>query len=381
VVSHSPNVDDLILRIHSAALAKNGWDIVVSDLCHAFKATGASLVRPTANASIKPSATLYEFDAAAIKQYTEHWGQHDVWYIGALRRGRIDIGQVNLDSQLIDRREFERSEFFNDYLRPINIDRMMNVCLAAPNGGYGPVAMSFYRGLGKEQFSPEEARLFSHLSRHLTVAAQNYWTAQSLRLMGDAYRNAVDAVTSAVFGITAGGKVAFMNSAGEELLRQRRWVQVSNGALGALEVTVEADALSQALRQLSIGISFKMIVTEAVAMAQAIVSGAPISRVESSPYPISASALVWLTPVVPNVDVAADLAMLFGLTLAEKRLVGRLIAGDELRDAAANLRISLHTARTQLKAIFGKTGRRSQAALLTFAARLATLRTTPSERT
>jgi DNA-binding CsgD family transcriptional regulator len=61
--------------------------------------------------------------------------------------------------------------------------------------------------------------------------------------------------------------------------------------------------------------------------------------------------------------------------VAERRLVGRLIAGDDLREAALSLHVSLHTARTQLKSIFGKTGRRTQAALLTFVTRLSALRT------
>ena len=86
------------------------------------------------------------------------------------------------------------------------------------------------------------------------------------------------------------------------------------------------------------------------------------------------AALIWLTPIVPDADAAADLAKLFGLTLAERRLVSRLILGKDLRQAAKSLHISLHTARTQLKSIFDKTGRRTQAALLALAMRLAALR-------
>ena len=95
---------------------------------------------------------------------------------------------------------------------------------------------------------------------------------------------------------------------------------------------------------------------------------------EVDPYPSATGALLWVTPLAPPVDVAADLAILFGLTAAEKCLVRRLIAGDELKGAAAGLGITANTARTQLKSIFSKTGRRTQASLLTLAARLEILR-------
>src|ERR1700722_19573683 len=125
------NVDDLILTIHSAALAPDGWGRIGHDLCRVFSANGASLVRPSRTATLKPWCHLFNFDAAFITEYMNQWGQHDVWYHGAVRARRLDVGLVNVDRQLIDRREFERSQFYNEFLRPMNIDRMMNVCLLA----------------------------------------------------------------------------------------------------------------------------------------------------------------------------------------------------------------------------------------------------------
>jgi DNA-binding CsgD family transcriptional regulator len=377
--SHSPSVDALILRIHSRALAPNGWDDVVSDLCHAVKATGAALVRPTRGAHIKPSATLYGFDAAAIKSYAGYWGQHDIWYIGAVRNGRIGVGLVNQDHQLIDHREFEQSPFFNEYLKPLNIERMMNVCLAEPDGGYGPVAMSFYRGLGAEPFSTENVELLSRVAPHLTIAIQNQLAAQALRILTAAYQDAVDTVSSAVFGIESSSHITFMNRAGEELIRLKHWVHQADGALVPSKGLLETAGLAKALHQLSTGLSFKVIATDALTGAKAIVSGAPTCSTEVSPRQAKCSALVWVTPIVPTADVSADVAQLFGLTHAERRLVSRLIEGEDLHEAAARLNVSLHTVRTQLKAIFGKSGLRTQAALLSFAARLAALRAPSNE--
>lgn len=372
---HFTSHDQLILSIHAACLSQDSWPQVIGNLCEALHARGASLVRPVNNPRFEPSTTLFEFDAAFVKHYAEYWGQHDVWYEGAVRTRRLGVGLVTVADQLIDYRDYKRSPFFNEYLRPMDIDRMMNVCLAAPDSGFGPTAMSFYRGLGKEPFSDKETTFLSRLAPHLCVAVQNYWTVQSLRLLTLVHTNALDAITSGVFGVEPSGRVAFTNRTGEDLLRQGRWMQLSDRALSPSKGLLETAALTRALGQLAAGISFKLIVRERLTDAQAIVSGAPLTLAQAKGYPTQMSALVWLTPLLVNVDAAADFAKLFGLTFAERRLLGRLIIGDGLREAALSLHISLHTARTQLKSIFAKTGRRSQVALLTLVTRLSALRT------
>lgn len=188
----------------------------------------------------------------------------------------------------------------------------------------------------------------------------------------------LDALTSAVFCTHASGRLTFANQAGEELVRQRLWVQVVNGTLAPARNTTEARFFAGALRRLPAGSPFKLLITDNVSGTKAIVRGALISLSAQSPSLRESTMLVWLSPVVPNAETAADIATMFGLTAAETRLIARLIAGDDLRDAAAHLRISTNTARTQLKSVFGKTGQRTQTSLLVFAARLSAVRSQPS---
>ena len=54
----------------------------------------------------------------------------------------------------------------------------------------------------------------------------------------------------------------------------------------------------------------------------------------------------------------------FGLTPSEARLALRLVKGERVRSAAAELHISYETARTQLKRIFSKTRTCRQAELV-----------------
>ena len=370
------DLDRLILRVHSAVLSEDGWDRIADDVCRTLSAESGIGLRVPSHAHPQPWAVLVNFDPNAAREYAKFWGAHDVWYHGAVQTKRISAGLVSVDAQLVDERDFGKSAFFNEYLRPLDIGRMIQVCLAGsePDHSFGPAALSFYRGPKKEPFSPHEVKLLSHLAPHLAVAAQNYWTAQSLRLLRHLSTSAVDAVASGVFAIEGSGNVRFMNRAGQELLRQRRWVQISSNTLSPLSCTIEAASLAKALHRLSTGVAFRLIATDRVSGDQAIVIGAPISVSSVPPYTTGTTALVWVTPILPRDDAVRDVAQLFELTPAEQRLVSRLIAGDELREAAQRLEISIHTARAQIKAVFRKTGRRSQSQLLALVARIAAIR-------
>ena len=80
------------------------------------------------------------------------------------------------------------------------------------------------------------------------------------------------------------------------------------------------------------------------------------------PYgPVSApmrrtAAVIVRDPAMPATLPPADLVSLFALTPAEARLATRLADGEGLDEAAAALGVTRNTARSQLQAIFAKTG-------------------------
>lgn len=67
------------------------------------------------------------------------------------------------------------------------------------------------------------------------------------------------------------------------------------------------------------------------------------------------------------------IAAILGVTAAESLLLARLAAGDGLAEAAAAIGISIHTARSQLKSLFAKTGTHRQAELVALGERIGSL--------
>ncbi len=78
----------------------------------------------------------------------------------------------------------------------------------------------------------------------------------------------------------------------------------------------------------------------------------------------SGAALFLAAPEAPLSIAPATLGGLYGLTLAEARIVIALVAGQKLDEAAQASGTSPHTVRNHLKAIFRKTGTNRQAELV-----------------
>lgn len=84
-----------------------------------------------------------------------------------------------------------------------------------------------------------------------------------------------------------------------------------------------------------------------------------------------AAALVFISdPEVAPRSRQGVLRSLFGLSPTEARITGLLASGAELATIAAQLRMTLGTARFHLKAIFRKTGTSRQADLVRLVLRL-----------
>jgi DNA-binding CsgD family transcriptional regulator len=82
-------------------------------------------------------------------------------------------------------------------------------------------------------------------------------------------------------------------------------------------------------------------------------------------------ALVFITDLAEPVLTSAEkIAVVLGLTAAEGRLVSQLADGADLAEAAEQLGISVHTARSQVKSVFAKTDTHRQVELVSLAVRI-----------
>jgi DNA-binding CsgD family transcriptional regulator len=372
-----PAFDDILLRIHAAPLDPQGWNTVsqsIVDLCGAER---AALLRVGVDPLNTPMMISTNFDPKIVREYFTTWAPYDVLYHGAVKNDRIKPALVSTDEQLIERRDYLTCSYFNDFLRKYDIGPQLNVCLTGPEPSInvGPSALTLYRGVGKEPFSKDTAAVLQRLAPHLSMAARTTWHIEALRMAAPMYRQALDEIRIPLFAMDMGGKLALVNSAGNGLILAQRWVRAMGNALAASRELIGADAFRQALAQLKLGRGTTLLLTDGVSRKQAVMTTAPLS----SPSPIQVAnkriaGFIWIVPCVDQHTPVDKLGQLFELTPAEIRLLQQLVDGDSSRVAAGKLGVSLNTARTQLKTILRKTGRRTQGQLLALANRMATIR-------
>jgi DNA-binding CsgD family transcriptional regulator/PAS domain-containing protein len=183
--------------------------------------------------------------------------------------------------------------------------------------------------------------------------------------------DAFDLLGSAALVADESGRVIRANRTAEKSLTSD--LRVINGRL-----TVHDPEISKSIRQL---------IDETVASQAGEHLRPPVTvpRPEGRPLavyaiPLAGDARNAFSParvlvVVLDLDTrtaaeATHLREVFGLTLAEAKLLARMARGESLETAAELLRISKETARSQLKTVFAKTETTRQPELIALVARL-----------
>jgi len=304
-------------------------------------------------------------DPMCLKEYSEGVVHQDVWLDAALRRGWTATGFVARGDELIERRNYLNSSFFNEFLKRYDIEQFMSASLRGPAlpGGLPQATLSLYRGLGKETFSDKDKALLERLVRHSAIAVGNMWRARGYAVQEAVLGGTLDAVSMPLCICDREGRLIFSNAAGTAALQSGVWVRVTDNRLARGKRVGNEGAFARTLANIKAGLGFTVRLVSAT--ESIILATAPLTK-ESRGLagPATALALVWLVPVLPTTSPVDRFAQLFELTNAERRLLQHLAQGEPLSEIACTLRISVHTARTQLKALQRKSGQRSQTSLL-----------------
>jgi DNA-binding CsgD family transcriptional regulator len=220
-------------------------------------------------------------------------------------------------------------------------------------------------------FGEEEVSLVKILMPHLQRAVTLHRRITDLERQKNAVAQAFDHWSLGVILLDAKGRVLLMNRKAEEIANQRDGLTshadgvraAQNGESSALRVLIQ-DAISTrlghggraggaiALTRPSLKTPLNVLVT-------------PLFPEKGLPAQPGAIAALFVSD--PDVREESDedvVRRLYALTPAEAALVGRLIAGEDLRRAAETLSVSMNTARTHLKRVFEKTRTKRQAELV-----------------
>lgn len=359
--------DALVCAIYDAANDPALWHAFLERLTQAFRGHGASLRLLDAHSNYPSFSASHGYDDTFTQQYLDYYYQTDISIPILEEAGQ---GTVIARSEFIQDRDYQNSEYFQDFGRRWRINDLL--------GGYFMKTPScnarigVHRPVGEPTFGPEDKLLMSRLMPHLHRAFQISRHIQQIKAQQMAGQHAFDHIPFGVVFVDGGGKPVAANRRAEDMSRKDSGIRIRDEGLstGSPQTT---QALHHLIRQATgheDGKSYSggvLSVERPQSTLPLSVMVAPVNAGQSlfGRDNEQATAVVFISDPLQEQHVSAEiLSLLYGLTKAEARLARELALGRTLDEISDRHQVSKHTLRAQLKAIFGKTGLTRQAELV-----------------
>lgn len=353
----------LIDTIYAAVQEPELWPVVMEGIAEAVHAESTTMFAMLPREQLLSMART---DPDAMRQYVSHYASINV--ISHHCDATFPDGTVRYGHLAMPNREFEKTEFYNDFFRPFNMHHTFGI--KVPLGDLPPVYMSCQRPKTAEPFAEREGLVYETLLPHLQRALMLYvqFTQTQSKVLG--LESALDSLGHAVFGLDRAGKVILSNRQAEAILQAASAIRLDRGRL----VSVFPEQNRRLQKCLSDAASFgtgmgsspgcSLLLNGKSRKCQLRLTATPFK----SSLPGSLSQLVVLI-FVSDVAVrpqskSAVLTALYALTPMEAKIADLLLKGMEVREVANTLSITFETARFHTKRVLNKTGARRQTELM-----------------
>jgi DNA-binding CsgD family transcriptional regulator len=358
----------LVGMTYEAALDERKWGVFLEAFTHAIGGKSAILRSVDYQIGKASFNSSYGFDPAMQKSYANYYINLD-YFATFFKTVPLHTVESNENSGYsVSPSEQKKSEFYNDYMRPAGSEYAMGTTLI--RDGNHMVQFAAQRGKNSIAFDAEQMKLMSLLSPHISRAIQVHRKINSITVEKEWALGALDQLRMSVILTNAGGTPLFANCAAEQMLTKGDGINAHQGKL-ILSNPSETARLYKLIDDAAKGAPGT---NQGGDMRVALPNGEylhcmvmPIPLEFTARWNIglaSGCVAVFLSKPGSLQLPPQRLAEQYGLTPAEGRLAAKLTALRSVEQASDELCISIHTARSQLKLIFSKTGVQSQSELL-----------------
>lgn len=340
------------------------WPEVMDAMSRAVHAKGALLLKSDGGPRDTPrTASISELTDI---YFADGWHLRDVRPVRSVQlrqRGQL----VTIDQDILSPDEMCRNATYNEFYIPNGAQWFACVSIWAGTALWG---LPFQRTISQGPFEEEDKLVLGQISRRLSEAAT---LSQAVsRSVLTTTVNALSLVRQPAVILDRFGFVLDGNAAAEQVFDSD--IRVTNRRLTVTDrrARAELERLADALRAAgdTTPLPTDPIVVRRETRRPVLIRVFPIEAAARCPFLGARVLLMLLDLSDQKPPPSALLATSFGLTAAEAKLAGLVGAGETVERAAEQLDISAHTARTQLKAVFGKTDTHRQAELAALVTRL-----------
>jgi DNA-binding CsgD family transcriptional regulator len=269
-------------------------------------------------------------------------------------------------SELVSDRQFERSAFYNEVVRPAN---GFYALAARQELGTASVFLAVCRSKESHDFETGDT---ASLQAVLPLFAASLDLQRRLRLTElrcSSLEQTLDRLATGVILLDAMARPVFVNAPAQVIAAAKDGLTLSASGLaadGPQQSKSLQRAITLALAAKSGGAITRLCLSRPLRRSPLVVNVVPIHRRKPSgrPADTAQAALFLVDPESPPAIDADLLVAAFGFAPREAELAALVAGGAKLADAAARLGIGVGTARWYLKRVLEKTGTHHQAQLI-----------------
>lgn len=351
--------DRLVRKAYAGVTTKAEWDSLLAELCLVLHVEQASLLL-SARSEI-PTYVMHDFnvDPRFMADYESYYCSVDP---GKPFVSMISTGDWYVDDEWLGKTEKAKSEFYQDFLRPYGFTA--NLCTPLANDSKILAGLSV-------QCTADQHDLRSNLAvdglkpflAHFSKAVELHFQFDKLLEQISFGKELADKIHSAVMVVSSSEEIVYANSRAEQFFCLSR-----SASSKKITPNVHGNSVHTAVRNLFCA-DRKTITRishcENANTRELFLIGLPIARDHSlaSEAFESYGVFVLHDPYQTKTAGAHLLREIYGLSMAEERLITRWAEKKSLSSAAVELNVSIDTVRTQIKSIFAKTGCKGQADL------------------
>ena len=336
--------------LYGAVGRDDAWPEALRVLAHEFDAHIALLVAAGQGQRDQSFYAAWNQTEAAARAFSDHWWQQDPWLAQGIAQGLFRHGVIRRGSDIVAPAALRASRYYREYLSTLPAEHLL-ACVVSDGSvpGMAPAShLSLFRRPDQDDFSAQDVQRLRACYPHLLRAFDLHWSHRRLADQVTLLHRFLDAFEFGVVMLGPDAAVLHANRSARDMAaepRLARW-------LGSLPARVAAhEPLGPLGHEGLLGQGGGGVLGGArpVLMALAL----PVGAAAAQP----GACMLLLTRYAQLTESALDFVMrTFALSAAEARLLPLLLRGSTPADMAAQLGIKLGTVRSQLSAIFAKTG-------------------------
>jgi DNA-binding CsgD family transcriptional regulator len=367
-------IHELGEAIDRAALDPAQWPGVVDAICGSLPGTKAVIFVADTHDHGAIDIVQHGFDAGLLAEYEQHYARLNPW---TPFLGKSPTLQALISDETLPAWTFSETEFYRDWLvRVGDVESAAGIKIVHEPDRMGVLAIHYAPSLGPS-YNHRSAHLLQRSAVRLRRAVDVARLAQHKRAAGGSAAVQLGAFAVPALLLDGRGRVVELNDAAKQLiggstlsLGFNNMLRLADAALSE-RVAAVARQIAAGWGPWSQGLDVPLIAADGRrTLSLVAVCEPPIAGMPAFFAPARLTLLLVRPAAGGDVVGPAPLDRQFGLTPAERRLAVEVASGVSLRESADRLGIAYHTARTQLKAVFGKTGVSRQAELVALLARL-----------